>query len=315
MNEASSKYVDKLAVDKLVLEKLSKVNHYPDASNNIEINLSKLKDLNYSQINIEKGIVDNIEFNSFISPVISGYEENDRAHIYVNYSNKSAKIGNIIFVHGLYEDNLELYNYFISQLNNLGVDVYLFVLPFHYSRKPKSSQFSGEYFWSGNIYRSVFAFKQSLFDLYIYYTYLKSKSNLKTLFVGFSMGGGITLSLASLVELDGLFAINPVSNITSLVWNSKLFLPVKKDFESAGLDFNDVKKYFEEFEPMDKDTVSTSLENINIGFGLFDQINDPQNYRLLIDKWEILNFYEYKAGHLNIFRVPKLTTDISKIFD
>ena len=128
------------------------------------------------------------------------------------------------------------------------------------------------------------------------------------------MGGGITLTLACTVKLDGLFVINPVSNITSLVWNSKLFSPVKNDFESSGLNYNNVKSKFKDFEPLDRDKLSTPLNQIAIGSSIYDQINDPENYELLVNKWDMENVFKYKAGHLNILRVPKLSNDIDKLF-
>ncbi|MDX1701044.1 MAG: hypothetical protein R3250_10520, partial [Melioribacteraceae bacterium] len=195
-----------------------------------------------------------------------------------------------------------------------GINVYLLMLPFHYDRKPSNSLFSGEYFWSGDIDRSVLAFKQSLYDLYALYKFIKSKSDLKLIISGFSMGGGITLTLACTVQLEGVFVINPVSNITSLVWNSKLFSPVKKDFESSGLNYNSVKSRFQEFEPLDREHLSTPLNNIAIGSSIYDQINDPENYELLINKWHMDNVLKYKAGHLNILRVPKLSNDIDKLY-
>ena len=82
----------------------------------------------------------------------------------------------------------------------------------------------------------------------------------------------------------------------------------------SGLHYNKVKSRFQEFEPLDREQLSTPLNNIAMGSSIYDQINDPENYELLINKWEMGNVYKYKAGHLNILRVPKLANDIDKLY-
>jgi len=315
MNEASSKYVDQIAVEKLLSEKLNKVHHYPqNMSYGQEISLDSISKIELREIkfhNTSSNGQNEVLFNSFVT---TNYDENDKACCIIYPSSQKEIRGDLIFVHGLYEDNLQIYNYFVSQLNEKGLNVYLLLLPFHYKRKPKQSLFSGEFFWSGDISRSILAFKQSLSDLYSIYLYLKKNSVRKVVLSGFSMGGGISLTLASLVNLDGTFAINPVCNITSLVWNSKLFSPVKNDFEKSDLDYEKVKSRFNEFEPIDRKKIATEISKIAVGTSRYDQINDPENYELLIRKWSLKNVFNYNAGHLNILRVPKLATDIEQLF-
>jgi hypothetical protein len=314
MNEASSKYVDQIAVDKLLSEKLNKVHHYPKELKNDNIHISDIKKINLDEIVYHSETINGSSQILFNSALSSGYAENDIVRC-INYKSQDSVIkGNLIFIHGLYEDNLQIYNFFISLLNDKGINVILMMLPFHYDRRPGSSLFSGEYFWSGDIDRNVLAFKQSIFDLYMTYRIVKNENYGKVILSGFSMGGGIALTLASKLELDGIFAINPVSNITSLVWNSKLFSPVKKDFEYSGLDYTSVKQRFEEFEPLDIVKVATPMNKIALGSSIYDQINDPDNYELLIKKWNLNNVFKYKAGHLNILRVPKLANDIDETF-
>lgn len=314
MNEASSKYVDNIAVEKLLMEKLNNVHHFPEA-NNVSSEI-KLEDLNQIsspitivQLNDKYGTSE-LKFNSYVK---TDYPENDEVKCIYYASENKTIIGDLIFVHGLYEDNLQLYQYFFSQLNNKGINVYLLILPFHYMRKPSKSLFSGEYFWSGNIFRSILAFKQGVYDLYSIYQYLQDNSNNKIAVSGFSMGGGIVLSLVSYVNIHASFIINPISNISSLVWNSKLFSAVKNDFQKAGLDYDIVKYRFKEFELMDRDTIATDINNIFIGISKYDQINEQENYDMIINSWLLRNINYYKAGHLNIFRVPKLASDIEKI--
>lgn len=313
MNEASSKFVDKIATEKLLTEKLNRVHHTPDpAWQRFDTSLEDIKVLNgelpgFTQIQ-QNGFID-ISFESIIK---TGYAENDVVSIR-KFPAPNAT-GDVIFVHGLYEENREIYNFFISQLNQQHLNVYVLTLPYHYERRPASSAFSGEFYFSGDAYRNTVAFKQAVCDVTSFYRFLKRNTGHAVWLTGFSMGGGVGLTIAGLMDIDGLFAINPVCNIAHLVWTSSLFSPVKKNLMTAGLDQQDISELYGDFEPLGFTPPKTPTNRIVLGIGLYDQINDPNNYDLLRDTWALENTIRYKAGHLNILRVPKLAHDVARFY-
>lgn len=313
MNEASSKYVDQIATEKLINEKLKLVHHAPDqAGRAYDTSFDDFQALSCQpQDVIETRKADSVEI-SFASAVRTGHIENDRVRSRCALS--ARPVGNVVFVHGLYEDNVQIYDFFISLLNGQGVNVYALTLPFHYERKPSVSLFSGEFFWSGDIHRSALAFKQAVYDLCQMYHYVKNQSHGAVWIIGFSLGGGIALCLASMIALDGIFTINPVCNIARLVWNSALFATVKEDLKASGLSLEDVQARYAAFEPLNVEDPKTARDRVIVAKGLYDQINDPDNYDLLAAKWRIRHVLSYKAGHLNILRVPKLAKDVIRFY-
>jgi hypothetical protein len=58
--------------------------------------------------------------------------------------------------------------------------------------------------------------------------------------------------------------------------------------------------------------IETDTENVALARSLYDRINDPANYDLLAAKWKLGNIWEYKAGHLNILRLPRLAPDVAR---
>lgn len=310
MNEASSKYVDQIATEKLIQEKLSLVHHA--TARTIDWDMDSLADFtNLPQLPdlvTEKRQGDTLAF-SFLSVAPTSYIENNQVQC-TGYLTQQQR-GALVFVHGLYEDNLQIYNFFISQLNHEGLDVYLMVLPYHYNRTPATSAFSGEYFWSGDLPRSALAYKQAIYDLYQLQQWVSQRTRQPAWIVGFSLGGGIALTLAALTRLPGVFAINPVCNISRLVWTSALFAPIRQDLEASGISFEMVKMWYAAFEPLNANPIHTDLEHIVLGRSLYDQINDISHYNLLADAWKLRNVISYKAGHLNVLRVPRLAVDVS----
>ncbi|MBN1480038.1 alpha/beta fold hydrolase [candidate division KSB1 bacterium] len=313
MNEASSKFVDKIATEKLLSEKLNQVHHQPDpAWQKFDTTLSVLPSFDGVLPDVrEQKKADHVVIQ-FSSAVRTGYRENDLATcLYFPGHNAT---GEVIFVHGLYEDNRDIYKFFISQLNNKGLDVYALTLPFHYERKPAASRFSGEFYFSGDAYRNTVAFKQAVTDVAQFYHFVKKKNGRHVWLTGFSMGGGVGLTVCGLLDIDGLFAINPVCNIADLIWTSALFAPVKKNLSAAGFDQQDIAELYGEFEPLNFRSPKTVAQRVVLGTGLYDQINDPKNYRLLQETWHLGNTIQYKAGHLNILRVPKLAHDVARFY-
>lgn len=311
MNESSSKYVDQIATEKLLVEKLNRVHHASPLLGDWSLagfdDFIDLPDLPQQVQETREG--ENILLR-FPSAQVTPFAENNQVvcHIYP----AEAPQGELIFVHGLYEDSLVIYNYFISLLCGLGIQVTLLELPYHYRRTPAASQFSGEYFWSGDLLRSACAHKQAVYDLFQAYNLRRKSSPGPLGIAGFSMGGGIALSLAARIPLPCVFLINPVCNISELVWSSTLFAPIRKDLEAQGIDFGELKARYRTYEPLDVAAPQTQAQQMTLAHSLYDQINDPGNYDLLIHHWGITNVLPYKAGHLNILRVPRLANDVAQ---
>ncbi|MGB6032650.1 MAG: alpha/beta fold hydrolase [Bacteroidota bacterium] len=313
MNEASSKYVDQIAIQKLLKEKLTRVHHSPgESGSSYDTGFEDFATSANPPNGVRESKRDSFTELSFRSSLSSKYEESNQVRCRVFPAKEPT--GEILFVHGLYEDNMQIYDFFIALLNEQGMNVYLLVLPFHYKRKPGESTFSGEFFWSADVDRSAFAFKQAVYDLAQLYQYVKARTGRKVWIVGFSMGGGVALRLASLLALDGVFVINPVCNITELMWNSPLFSTIKADLEENNQTFDMIKERYSQLEPLNVGDVEISRENVVLGKGLYDQINDPANYDLLAERWGVKHVLSYKAGHLNILRVPKMAVDIARFY-
>jgi pimeloyl-ACP methyl ester carboxylesterase len=258
-----------------------------------------------TNVRTRRGIVEELEFDS---PVTSPYGENNRVRCRVRKAPKAR--ASLVLAHGLFEDNLEIYDFFLSMLAEQGCDVYLLILPYHYHRKPVESRFSGEYFWSADLARSAAALKQAVYDLRQLLGYAGSVSPLPLRVAGFSMGAGVALALAARLRLPGVFAINPVCNMSELVWESALFSTVRHDLEAAGLGLADAQAAYAPFEALAVRAPATPAACIAVGRSAWDQINDPANYDRLITAWGIERVYDYRAGHLNVLRVPRLAADL-----
>ena len=308
MNEESSKFVDKLALEKLLTEKLELVHHYP--SGTIDFQKPFFDNFDHIKQTTNTNILKRDFGFSFLSPISSGYAENETCSVYAFETTNATH--SIVFQHGIFEDNRAIYNFLIKNLNILGINVYLSTMPYHYERKPADSLFSGEFFWSADVTRTRSAFVQGIYDLYTLYQIIRNKNQHSVILTGFSMGATLCLLLSTIIqELDGIVAINPAVSLSEIVWESPLCKTIKQDFITSGYTLEQIKNVYKSFEPACLNSIKYSSDRLMICYGIYDQVTSPSQYNILVKKWDIQYINNYKAAHLNILREPKLARDIN----
>lgn len=317
MNESSSKFVDQFATEKLLQDKLLKTRHSPENSIFKE-DPFPFKD--FGKIGFDAARVKLVEEKGTYkilqlpSPIVTeAYPENNV--IYLHFHPAKNARGNVLLVHGLYDDNVVNYNFLIQLLNEMGFNLYLFILPYHYQRKPAASMFSGEFFWSGDLFRSQHAAKQAVYDIKATVGFIEQYTPLPTIIAGFSMGGNMSLRYFLLEDaVEGLFLINPVTRLSQLFWESPLLRFVQKDLESAGYDLERVEEIFRAVDPVKNMDHPFVGRPVTLGYSIYDQIVSEAMYLKFVEQFKFPTVIRYNSGHLNILRVPKLASDIAQHF-
>jgi hypothetical protein len=313
MNESSSKFVDKLSMEKLINEKLMKVRHSPDNSYfiNEDISFDGMEELILEKSGIKT--VENVDgVTRFLIPSFyqqQYYPENNDIEIYYHPSVKPEC--NILLLHGLFDDNMSNFLFLIKQLNDLNFNVYLMVLPYHFNRKPAESLFGGEFFFSADLYRTRNAFKQAVLDIEAAFQFIETQNNLPRRLLGFSMGGCVAFRYYLLKQHKiRTFLLNPVTDLKRLPWDNQLVLTVGRDLNESGLHIDEINKILYEMDPCRNINCHFGFDNLSMACSLYDQIIEKSKYDVFIKTTGIENVIEYMAGHLNVLRVPRLSRDI-----
>jgi predicted esterase len=318
MNEMSSKFVDSFAVEKLINEKLSKVSHSPLNSlfKYNSISFEELENRSFHNSKVEK-LVNKSGISVFSMPSYynsSIYEENDKVYIY-HYPANEPKC-NVLLLHGLFDDNMANYMYLIKQLNTLNINVFFMLLPYHFERMPAESYFSGEYFFSADVYRTCNAIKQSVFDIEASMQFIESLDGLKTILTGFSMGGCMAFKYFLLKKQTvKTFLFNPVTDLTRLVLDNQLLVTIGRDILKSGFDMEEYTKLLAALDPCENANFNLNNKNIAMAYSLYDQIIEENKYKKFLVKTGIRNVFVYSAGHLNVLRVPRLAKDIINFYN
>jgi alpha-beta hydrolase superfamily lysophospholipase len=308
MDEASSKFVDKLVLEKLMEEKLSKTSHRPSFPPEALLDDAFFA---YARPPGAPDIIRRVPERDvvfFRSPAETFYLENRTFPVYRFPAAPS--LGNILLVHGLYEDNRGIYGFFIGELNRLGYTVYMTTLPYHHERVPAQSRYSGEFFLSADLARTKRAFIQAVAELRLCHDWLSATSGAAPIVVGFSMGGTVALAatLAS-PKMKKVCSVNPAAHLAEVIETSPLCATVRSDLAAAAWSSADIQNVVNTFDPYTMHFRLKDGERILLIYGLYDQITRPRQYEALVKKWRLPNVLTYKAGHLNTLRVPRFAAD------
>ncbi|MCH9683067.1 MAG: hypothetical protein K0V04_16650 [Deltaproteobacteria bacterium] len=118
----------------------------------------------------------------------------------------------------------------------LGLDVYYYVMPFHWLRRPSQARFSGELHPSPNLMRTNEAFIQKAQELRVALRWIKSRNPAPLGMMGSSLGGYTTALLASIEDsLDFAIPVLPPGSLADLFWAQSSGDPVLQQVEKMGM--------------------------------------------------------------------------------
>lgn len=145
----------------------------------------------------------------------------------------------LIYVHGWLEPGswAEEATLFRKWSRELEVDLLHVALPFHGSRKPKDALFSGEYFWTADLVRSMEGVRQAVCDTRAVMAWLRQQGYGRIGITGISLGGAITMLLAGLEPLpDFIVPIIAHLELEATVEEAPILWRMKQDLERWGID-------------------------------------------------------------------------------
>lgn len=145
----------------------------------------------------------------------------------------------IVLAHGWCVGNRRLHELEFSiplLFRALGLDVYLYVQPFHSLRKPRSARFSGELFPSTDLVRTNEAFIQTVRDLRSAISAIERHNPAPIGMMGSSLGGYTSALIASVdPRLAFVVPIMAPASFAGLFWDHGEGDPFRRKAEELGL--------------------------------------------------------------------------------
>lgn len=166
------------------------------------------------------------------------YDNLDTAHLFA-WRHRERAPASIVITHGwgLGAKAIHEIEFGIRWLHRtLGLDVYYYVAPFHWIRKPSRARFSGELHPSPNLMRTNEAFVQTAIELRTVLGIVRAYNPAPMGMMGSSLGGYTTALLASIDDrLAFAVPIMPPSSLAELLWEHGEHDLVRAQAVQAGL--------------------------------------------------------------------------------
>jgi pimeloyl-ACP methyl ester carboxylesterase len=188
--------------------------------------------------------------------------------------------------------------YAVRRLYRSGLNVVLFMLPFHGPRTPPEALFGGQLFPGTSPQRTNEAFGQTLWDLRALMAELRADGSGPVGVMGMSLGGYTAAVLAS-VEADLDFAIPmiPMVSLADLLWMHGAGHPTRKEVEASGVTLEFVRRLYSVHSPLELE-VLLPAERLMIVGGEGDRICPPAHIDDLWEHWGRPRRHSFPGGHL-----------------
>lgn len=250
--------------------------------------------------------LNNIEENNYIHgklnflSQIDNEECNKNAIFYYDLSSNESNV-NVIMVHGWRTKKLtKLENLFSKDFMAKNYNIYRYVLPYHLDRCPTSSSFSGEYFLSANVNKTILSVQQSISDIRALIKFIKANKKGKVILIGLSLGGLLTnLTCEFEKEIDLLISLFYPNDLSFVIFKSLPGKLIKKDFIKNGFNIDLLSRSWRIVTPSIRKPI-ISLDKILLVSGVYDKYVLDEDSKVLWESWGKPKRHLFKCGHSGV---------------
>jgi pimeloyl-ACP methyl ester carboxylesterase len=237
-----------------------------------------------------------------------GYAENHTVHTKLYRPRHGNSKATVVLLHGwtkgdyIWESRL-LIPWMTSELNCTVVGL---AFPYHASRAPSGSRFSGEYFVSGDMIRTLEAIRQAVIDTRAVMNWLDAQTDTPTGVIGISLGAFITYLLLCADDRPA-FAI-PILGHGELIHgadDAALMKNVNQDIQAQGINLDDTPELTFALTALEMRPRIPPERILPIN-GLYDMVVSPERANALFNAWNIPEVVWLPGGHFSTLNMPKM---------
>ncbi|MGC8872947.1 MAG: alpha/beta hydrolase family protein [Chloroflexia bacterium] len=234
------------------------------------------------------------------------YGENRRALAEWYRPSKKGR-GALLYLHGWMAPSFELETryLFAPLVEQGGAQLVALVLPFHMARRPAASSFSGEFFVSADLTRTLEAFRQAVAETRAVLAWLRQQTEGAVAVAGISLGALVAaLALGGGAEPDlALLALTPADPAHTLA-QSPLLRHVRAQCWSNGV----TPEQMDAWAPLLRPAAlrpRIPAEHLYLVHGREDQVSFPEDVVGLWEAWGHPPLIWYSGGHFTILFQPR----------
>lgn len=191
-----------------------------------------------------------------------------------------------------------------------GLDVLLYVLPYHGLRSPAGAHRSGAGFFGVDLVRTNEAFAQAIFELRALHAYARAHGAGAVGAFGMSLGAYTTALLAALEPaLAFAVAMVPLASLADMMWATSRGDARVARAAANGWDLDALRAFFRVHAPLVRPSLVPRERRLVIA-ALGDRICPPAHADALWRHWDRPRIHWYPGGHLAQFRRSRALREV-----
>lgn len=188
--------------------------------------------------------------------------------------------------------------------------------PYHGRRKPRSSPYDGERFWTADVVRSFEAMRQTILDARTLLSVMLGESPAPVGVAGLSLGGAFSAALACL-EPRFAFSVPLIAHMDmgALLRDAPVLRPMRKDLARFGWTPRDFGNFFDGIGWNDLQPV-LSADQILLFGAKHDHFFDPAVLERMWARWGRPEIHWYPTSHMGFVPyVPSTTRHLRRFIE
>jgi pimeloyl-ACP methyl ester carboxylesterase len=187
-------------------------------------------------------------------------------------------------------------------LYDLGLDVYLYVQPYHGARRPRRTFLRGTLHPSTNVTRTNEAFLQTAWEVRALLAWHRAEEGRGGGVMGASLGGyGAAMLAAVAPEVEFAVAMLPVADMAALLWSHGEGTEAREQAVARGMTFERFCRLMAVHAPLARPRPAVPKERLLIVAGRGDRIVPPVHAEVLWEHWGRPEIHWFPGGHLAHF--------------
>lgn len=235
-------------------------------------------------------------FVEWDTPRLSGFANNERAHVRLYPCEQGPSAPTVFILHALMSANDVGYKKLAAWFNARGWNAVFPHLPFHYSRRPDGF-LNGELAITSNLIRNAETLRQGVVELRQLMTLLRSQGCREFGLVGTSYGGW-TGALLSFLEADFRFLalIQPIVNVEHAIWENPSAGSMRRLLRARGIQPGGITRHLHLISPLHGLPLCGGQRAI-ITAGQYDRVSNAKDLVELQKRWQGSKLLHVRQGH------------------
>ena len=206
----------------------------------------------------------------------------------------------LLYIHGYMQPEtiVEELTLLSGMAKSLDMEIVHLQPPYHGRRKPRSSPYDGERFWTADVVRSFEAMRQTVIDARTLLSLMREESDAPVGVAGLSLGGAFSAVLACLEpRFDFAAPLIAHMDMGTLLRDAPVLHPMRKDLARFGWSHREFASFFssigwDELQP------ALRTDRILLFAAEHDRFFDPAVLRAMWKRWGEPEIHWYPTSHM-----------------